>query len=336
MTGNKEVDFKRKRFAMPYSLKEGIGWLYRYYRGPKIKNEGNIQYIPSDFILNEIKPLLALTFIGDIMELADRDLIIDESVKDFAKGSDYLIGNFEGTITNEKRIFMDQRHKPQIMDALESLFNPSKTYLNIANNHGCDFGEKIARNSIKMLENRGFNVFGIKDNPFIDINENIRIISGTQWSNRPCKFISKLEESERYIKPNILNILFPHWGYETELFPRLETIRLANFLLTKFDAIIGHHSHTPQPITYQEINNIKKLIAYSLGDFSFGLDIKEKRFKVFRYGIVLKVDIGEMENGKLQLGHIKWHFVKTRKISEQKLQCELTNKIKFKKLSFSI
>ncbi|MHA1338242.1 MAG: hypothetical protein ACTSPW_21305, partial [Promethearchaeota archaeon] len=86
----------------------------------------------------------------------------------------------------------------------------------------------------------------------------------------------------------------------------------------------------------QEINNIKKLIAYSLGDFSFGLDIKEKRFKVFRYGIVLKVDIGEMENGKLQLGHIKWHFVKTRKISEQKLQCELTNKIKFKKLSFSI
>ena len=84
---------------MPYSLKEEISRLYRYHNGPKIKNRGKVQYIPSDFILNGVKPILTLTFIVDIMELADRDLIIDKSVKDFIKGSDDLIGNFEGTNT---------------------------------------------------------------------------------------------------------------------------------------------------------------------------------------------------------------------------------------------
>ena len=35
---NKEKTFKRKRFYCPYSLREALGWIYRYYRGPSHKN----------------------------------------------------------------------------------------------------------------------------------------------------------------------------------------------------------------------------------------------------------------------------------------------------------
>ncbi len=55
-------------------------------------------------------------------------LIIGESVKSFVKGSDFLIGNFEATLT-EKKVINGKRHTPQIMDALASLFALKKKIL---------------------------------------------------------------------------------------------------------------------------------------------------------------------------------------------------------------
>ncbi|MHA1437545.1 MAG: CapA family protein [Promethearchaeota archaeon] len=325
---NRNEVFKKKRLAYPYSLKEGIKWFYHYLFGPNRKNKGNIQSIPSNYILNnEIKSKYTLTFIGDIMDLSFRDLIIGESVKKFIKGTDYLIGNFEATITNEKKVFMDQRHSPQIMDALELFFPPDKTFLSTANNHGGDFGLNCFSKSVEQLKKRGFNVFGTKKTPYVDITNDIRIVAGTMWSNRPCNYLVKLKESYQYLNSNSFNILFPHWGFEMELFPRLSIIEHGKRFLKKFDAIIGHHSHCPQPITFYQINNYKKLIVYSLGDFCFGLNIKDKRFKFFQYGIILKAKLGIKSDSSWHFGEISWNFIKTTLISEKEFKVEIVDKI---------
>ena len=35
-----------------------------------------------------------------------------------------------------------------------------------------------------MIEKAGFPLFGMKESPFIDIHENVRIVAGTIWSNQ--------------------------------------------------------------------------------------------------------------------------------------------------------
>ncbi|MFO8019609.1 MAG: hypothetical protein R6U96_13360 [Promethearchaeia archaeon] len=49
------------------------------------------------------------------MELKGRDVRVSEDVKNFVKDSEYLVGNFEGTLTDKSCVFMDQRHKEQII-----------------------------------------------------------------------------------------------------------------------------------------------------------------------------------------------------------------------------
>ena len=128
-----------KYITTPYSLKESIGRIKRTIFGLNKNNNGNVDYIPKNHIANEITPKYTISFIGDIMDMNFKNLIIDDSIKKFVRGSDYLIGNFEGTIASKKKI-MNKRHKPQIMDALGTLAPPKKTYLSVANNHSGDFG----------------------------------------------------------------------------------------------------------------------------------------------------------------------------------------------------
>jgi hypothetical protein len=307
--------FSRESYlTTPYSFRETMGWFKRLVFGPTKNNSFNIEYMPKSHMLNKITPKFTISFIGDIMDIKFRDLIIHENIKDFVKGSDFLIGNFEGTLTPEKR-FMNKRHKPQIMDALESLFQPNKTYLSVANNHSGDFGSKIFSHSVKQLERRGFNVFGSLEKPYCDLTDDLRVIGGTQWSNRPCNYLVKLKDTINYTKRDSCNLLFPHWGYERELYPRMDTIREGMLFLSEFDLLIGHHSHTPQPVSFYNIDGVNKLTAYSLGNFCFGMD--NKKFKDYKYGIAIKTEIGINEVGQWSIGKVKWTFLKSYPISKK-------------------
>ena len=297
-------------FGSPYSFKDNCVWLKRCLIGPSTHNNTNVDYLSKHSILNKIRPKYTVSFIGDIMDVNSRDLIIGESVKSFVKGSDFLVGNFEATLT-EKNVINGKRHKPQIMDALAGLFSPKKTYLSTANNHGGDFGQTSFSDSINQLKSRGFHVFGTEETPFVDITNDLRVIGGTQWSNRPCDYLARLENSTHYLKPGSFNLLFPHWGYEMELYPRDETVNHGMELLSKFDGLIGHHSHCPQPVSYSSVGNDNKLIAYSLGDFCDG-----KKVEMHSYGIVVKAEIGLNDEGKWQVGQCDWTFLKTRSLSK--------------------
>ena len=310
-----------------YPLREVFVWFSRYIFGPSVNNKGRVEIVPKNHILNEISPKYTLSFIGDIMDLDFKDLIIDESVKNFIRGTDFLIGNFEGTITSETKEIMDKRHKPQILDALESLFPPNSTFLSVANNHGGDFGPHSFLDSINQLKEREFNVFGTRKQPYIDLNDNIRVLGGTQWSNHPCNYLYNLKEPEKYLKKNSFNIIYPHWGFELEANPRIRTIKKGKALLNRFDAVVGQHSHFPQPVSYSSNSSTNKLIAYSLGDFCFGWDFKKMKHEMFRYGILVKVEIGPNNNEELLIGKVDWTFLKSSPLTEKEFITETINEI---------
>ena len=316
--------FNYGHIVTPYSMKESIGRIRRTIFGPKKTNTCRVDYIPKTYQLNKINHKCTISFVGDIMALDSKQLIIEHSVKQFVKGSDFLVGNFEGTITLEKKKLMDKRHKPVIMDSLENLFSPKKTFLSVANNHSGDFGLNKFSNSVEQLNDRGFNVFGTEKNPFMDLTDKIRVIGGTQWSNRPCNYLVELEESNHYLKDCSFNILFPHWGYELELYPRIDTINHGRIILDKFDALIGHHSHCPQPVSFFPIDySNKKLIAYSLGDFCLGSE--SNKLEAMQYGIIIKAEIGKNPEGKWLVGKVEWEFLKSSSLSKKKTVIKIVN-----------
>jgi hypothetical protein len=152
----------------------------------------------------------------------------------------------------------------------------------------------------------GFHVFGTDETPFIDINDDLRIVGGTQWSNRTCDYLVGIEDPTHHLKQDSCNLFYPHWGYEMELYPRFETVWRGMELLNEFDVIVGHHSHCPQPVTSYPVGNANKLIAFSLGNFCDG-----KKVEMQNYGILVKVDIGINNKGEWQVGECDWTFLKT-------------------------
>jgi hypothetical protein len=267
------------------------------------------------------------------MDLQDKILNFDQSIPQFFADCDFIVGNFEATITDLKRSGMDQKHTPQIMDSLEKLFPPKKTYLSVANNHAGDYGWEEFRHSCDRLIERGFHVFGLKDAPNINPVPEINLMTGTMWSNRTADYIVQMDQIETLISPDLFNIGFLHWGYEMELYPRPKIVENASKLFEKIDLIVGHHSHCPQPITLDQQNNknnLQKLIAYSLGDFCFG-----KHFQNYHYGLLLKCDVGyppdNQDKGKksMKLGNYSWSFIHCAPAKTSTVEVSLIDTVPF-------
>jgi len=294
--------------STPYNLRESIGWLIRNAVGLSRKNAGIVECIPNSHVVNPgINPQYKIVFVGDIGPSARSRIKFGRELKQFVSGSDCLIANFAGTIIGKRQrvVPFDQAHIPQVRDMLADFFPPKKTCLSVANNHAGDFGKKVFLESVEMLRSGGFRVFGWNERPYVDIKDDIRIINGTMWSNRPCDYVCRLEDSERRIKPGAFNFLYPHFGYELELYPRPEIVALGRELLEKFDAVIGGHSHCPQPVTVEEVEGIKRVLAYSMGDLC-----TSERMKKYQYGIVLKLELGRNAAGKLLAGKVEWCFTR--------------------------
>ena len=137
------------------------------------------------------------------------------------------------------------------------------------------------------------------------ITDRIRVVAASMWSNRPFPEMVSFESLDRYCESDFFNIAFPHWGYELELFPRPAIVQIGRQLLQRYDAIIGHHSHVPQPLTAFESGDTWKLTAFSLGDFCTGL-----RMKKYQFGIICRIDIGPGKGGLLQTGAVEWRYTK--------------------------
>ena len=54
---------------------------------------------------------------------------------------------------------------------------------------------------------------------------------------------------------------------------------------------------------------MKKLIAFSLGNFCYSLD--NKKHEGYNYGIAVKMEIGRSIKGKWSIGKVSWTFLKS-------------------------
>jgi poly-gamma-glutamate capsule biosynthesis protein CapA/YwtB (metallophosphatase superfamily) len=315
----------RKRVSIPYSYKEMLVWIKNNVFGPSKKYKELTNFLPQKSELNPITPKIKLGFIGDIMKMTQMDLQISPEVKEFFKKVDYVIGNFEGTISNAKKVFMAQEHSKAILRSLESIFPPEKFVLGVANNHSGDFGWSEFSKSYQILKDYGFQTIGRRDEPSILLNNQVNVTACTFWTNQPCQYIVKFKEiPDIYNEEADFNILFPHWGYEMQLYPNPWWMRLGKLLLKRWDMIVGHHSHCPQPITAYKMNGINKLLAYSLGNFCIGLTMKK-----YLHSIVMKVEVGPSNNGKWQAGSVEWKFTRMNKINNTTTEVELQDTCKY-------
>jgi hypothetical protein len=311
----------RQYISSPYSFSENLVWFKNNLFGPSKKHSELTRHLPQSAELNEISPQMTLGFIGDIMQMKEKELTFGEDLRRFLADADFLIGNFEGVISSAKPVALASTHSERTLAALASLFEPEKTLLGNANNHSGDFGWEEFNKNYQLQQDHGFLTVGRKDEPAILLDGRVNVAAVTKWSNQRCLHVAELEDIDAAFAPDAaFNILFVHWGYEMQLYPNPEQIQFGKDLLDTWDMIIGHHSHCPQPVTSYEVHDSRKVVAYSLGDFCTHL-----RFKKHRYGIVVKTEVGPDGEGNWKVGKIEWRYSFVEHVDEGTSRVELVD-----------
>ncbi|MBL7820042.1 MAG: CapA family protein [Saprospiraceae bacterium] len=242
---------------------------------PRTQYKENFKYElkPGKFQIHSDATDFNIGFIGDLMPVNGKSLILSDELKFQLKGLDLLVVNFEGVITDSKR-FLAQVHHPDILDKLRNIYH-GPLILNVANNHSGDFGESGFYKHLEILQRSNFPVFGYRENPYYDI-KNIRLYSSSLWSNQEFRVINRFnyqtaQSINQNISENQFNIFLPHWGYEMQRYPIKKHQNFAYNLLNDWDMIIGNHTHCPQPVELIPFENEHKIVAFSLGNFCYDI-----------------------------------------------------------------
>jgi len=310
--------------STPYNFNEKIAWLTNNKFGPSTKFKELTTFIPEASTLNDITPKLTIAFLGDIMVMPGRHTSYANELKQFLSGVDYLVANFEGTITSNQPGQIATKGSEQILNDLKTLFPAGRTILTNANNHACEYTLQELDRSIQMQRLHGFIPIGLKLESSVLLENKVNVASVTKWTNKPCAYLADIDNSDRAYNPNAaFNILVPELGYEIQLYPRPEQIDKAKELLIKWDMLVGHQSHTPQVITSYKDALADKLVAYSLGDFTT-LAKREK----YLYGIIVKVEVGPNADGIWQTGKVEWRFSYVNHLDPENSRIELVDGFK--------
>ena len=300
---------KLKRFAAPYSLGEMVGIIRRNFSGVnRKKNAGIVAPAPRTMPIDEtLSPNLKIGFIGDIMDLSSKSLTYGPRLRDFLGACDLLVGNFEATIHHQKKRDGTWWGTPQpqaerIIEDLAGLFPPEKFFLSLANNHSGDYTKSVFDRSCRLLTDAGFPLFGMRGTPFIDIHESVRIVTGTMWSNQIADDVLYLPEAEniaQLTRGGAVNVMYPHWGYELEAYPRQFIVDLAERYADDFDAVIGHHAHNPQPVTWLK----NKPVAFGLGDFCYHYNLP-----TYKFGLIARLNV-HTDGPKGKVTSFDWQMI---------------------------
>jgi poly-gamma-glutamate synthesis protein (capsule biosynthesis protein) len=224
---------------------------------------------------------VSVLFTGDIM--LDRAVAIHAQKDGFDSlfaqlnrlflGSDMVIGNLEGTLTNNKSISQED------FSILRFTFDPSYAEklaglgfngFSLSNNHSFDFGQDGFYQTKQNLNGAGILSFG---SPYNDQS----LSTETTIQGKSVCFVGYLElfrpdptsvrnEIKRLRPQCDLLILTAHWGVEYSPVETAAQKELAHgFIDAGADMIIGSHPHVVEPL---EIYH-GKAIFYSLGNFMF-------------------------------------------------------------------
>jgi len=247
---------------------------------------------------------MTVLFTGDWMPTGGRAIRFGEELLRFFAPADLVVANFEGVSVQPGRsVVMQQVHGKETLDALTSLSVPNRIVLSCANNHAADHGYKVFAAHFDYLESLGFQVVGSSDRPVVQPLPGVRLAALTQWSNHSGPYLASLEMAAAIGDARDFNVLYPHWGFELELFPRPEMVELARHLLSRWDMIMGHHSHTPAPVAGLGPAGVRRPVAFSLGNF-----VSSSRMRKNRWGIVCRAFLGRNLAGHRVLRQLEWRF----------------------------
>lgn len=202
--------------------------------------------------------------------------LLDDEVQRILSESDVLFGNLECVLSSDFNRNGDGI-PPSLMapiSGLSLLEECDFDLLNLANNHILDHGPEYVEETINYLERAGINYIG---NPLTN-QPPITIETGgieMQFTGHYIPDLTSqshkneiLSELESMTKTDGLNVVSLHWGFGGEHMhrPSVYQIEFGRKLVDEgADVVIGHHSHTLQPV--ERYND--GIIAYSLGNFIF-------------------------------------------------------------------
>lgn len=209
--------------------------------------------------------------------------IVSNRVVDVLANSDLLFGNLECVISED--LDRSAGSVPQrIMgpvDTIELLLYCGFDVVNIANNHILDHGPEYVEETMSRLSSNDIHFVGNPLNPSdpITIRKNGQDITfaGHYLPKQDLEFgienvYQTVEEMQRIEGTSVLSL---HWtGSVHMLEPSPDQVQIGRELIDRgADIVLGHHSHTFQPV--ERYND--GIIAYSLGNFIFDMWRTENR-----------------------------------------------------------
>ena len=294
------------------------------------------------FIFSEAeKTELSLSFAGDMMMGTDypsRDYLppnkgkqLFAAIQSLLTNSDFLLGNLEGNIAKVDvpsvkpagRLSYSFRMPPYLAPVLaEAGFDA----MNIANNHGWDFGRRGQLQTIHYLKANNIVPIGIKNQYAQIIVKGIKIGLLGFSTSTVFNTLFDYEAAAKLIKKtsteNNICIISFHGGAEGEKYqrisrkmeyfynsPRGNVYRFAHLAIDMgADLVVGHGPHVLRALEiYKE-----RFIAYSLGNF-----IGYARFSIRgKKGISALLTIRVDENGRFISGKVDSLLLKNRGIPQ--------------------
>lgn len=164
--------------------------------------------------------------------------------------------------------------------------------INIANNHMLDMGTQGLLDTIEFWKSKPITLLGGYEDPddYADIRiteaDGIKIawlsytfstnlIVKASWSDAVIPYIDDeliIGDIARAHEVADFVIVSIHWGDENTQTPNSDQRRLASLMAESgADLILGHHSHTVQPIEWIKTDKKDVLCVYSLGNFISGM-----------------------------------------------------------------
>lgn len=218
-----------------------------------------------------------LLFLGDFASPSWKNFEYTEDHS--AMDSTNIIFNLEGPIIKdpERLPLVSEKHNLSNCPAAIKSFDPTRTFVSIANNHYLDF----ENDAVQRPENYGIQSLGQADGAELVLQIQQQSVVVTAFSfpapdplrwRRARRFMRVLSPTEalqhlndlRRRYPNAIIVAYVHWGYELSRMPYPADRAWARQVSELgINYIFGHHPHVVQPV--EQFGNTT--VAYSLGNF---------------------------------------------------------------------
>lgn len=258
---------------------------------------------------------LRLAFVGDLLldrgvrkviERKGIDVLFSSGVDSVFRSCDIVVANLECPATTihspiHKRFIF--RADPEWLPALR---RHGITHLNMANNHVMDQGREGLTDTKRNIEQAGMIPLGagndsdeacgpylLTDHPCpVYLYTSLQVMS-ENWPylpDRPCvceHTVDTLAARVRALRaeqPEAFVIVMLHWGAEHRTTPAtLQRVQARRLIDAGADCLIGHHTHTAQPVEYYK----GKPVCYGIGNFIF-----DQTAYMNRRALLIRLDIG--------------------------------------------